>query len=151
MEAIRQPPEEAQGRNRREVGLMSDVEKVAIAILKSNTEVMERAAENDNKVKLPPGVWPQYLKAAEAAIEEIKKQHINGWKPRLEYKTLVEQHKPILTRSKWTGPMVVVYSEHGPNPGGHFYPCPTSGIYFGNHQYGAWTHDTFDEWMEIPE
>lgn len=73
------------------------------------------------------------------------------WKPREEYKTLVENHKPILTRSKWTGPMVVVYTEYEPTPGGHFYPCPGSPIFFGNNGFGMLMHDYFEEWMEIPE
>lgn len=80
------------------------------------------------------------------------------WKPREEYKTLQEKHAPILTRCKSfvgqlpaTGPMVVIWSEYGPNPGGHFYPCPSSPIFFGTNQIGAWIHDHFDEWMEIPE
>jgi hypothetical protein len=69
------------------------------------------------------------------------------WKPREEYKTLVEFHKPILTRMKdgYVGPMVCIWHQ------GHFYPCPGAPIFFGTHECGWWTHDDFDEWMEIPE
>ena len=73
------------------------------------------------------------------------------WKPREDYKTLVERHKPILTRSRHTGPMVVIYTENGPTPGWHFYPCPGTPIFFGNNAFGMLLHDHFDEWMEIPE
>ena len=79
------------------------------------------------------------------------------WKPREEYRTLQERHFPILTRCRpvgqqlGTGPMVVIWSENGPTPGGHFYTCPGVPIFFGNHQFGMMIHDTFDEWMEIPE
>jgi len=75
------------------------------------------------------------------------------WKPRTEYKTLEDEHFPILTRCKGhtgTGPMVVIWSECGPTPGGHFYPCPGVPIFFGNQQFGMMVHDHFDEWMEIP-
>lgn len=80
------------------------------------------------------------------------------WKPREEYKTLVEQHKPILTRSFPTtsqnrgyAPMIVIYTEHGTAKGGHFYPCPGQWLFYGNHEFGMLTHDHFDEWMDIPE
>jgi hypothetical protein len=81
------------------------------------------------------------------------------WKPREEYRTLKERHEPILVRSKPVGPqgylpagpMVVIYTEYGPTPGGHFYPCPGVPIFYGNHQLGMLKHDDFDEWMEIPE
>lgn len=80
------------------------------------------------------------------------------WKPRCEYRTLADRHVPILVRCKATGgklpatgPMVVMYSEYGPTPGGHFYPCPGVPIFFGNNQFGMMVHDHFDEWMEIPE
>lgn len=81
-----------------------------------------------------------------------------GWKPRQEYRTLKDRHDPILTRCVGTptsipatGPMVVIYSEHGSAPGGHFYPCPGVPVFFGNHGFGMMIHDHFDEWMEIPE
>ncbi len=75
-----------------------------------------------------------------------------GWKPREEYLTLKDRHVPILTRCKTaTGPMVVYYTEHGPTPGGHFYPCPGVPIFFGTNSFGMMVHDHFDEWMEIPE
>lgn len=79
------------------------------------------------------------------------------WKPRNEYKTLVDEHKPILTRCKPVGqhlpagPCVVIYSEKGTSPGGHFYPCPGVWMFWGNHQFGMAVHDHFDEWMDIPE
>lgn len=68
------------------------------------------------------------------------------WKPREEYKTLVDHHKPILVRSKDTGsPMVVIWNK------GHFYPCPGAPMFYGDHQCGWWKNDSFDEWMDIPE
>jgi hypothetical protein len=74
-----------------------------------------------------------------------------NWKPRIEYQTLAEHHKPILTRCQpvgqfiSSGPIIVIYKD------GHFYPCPGAPIFYGNNQCGWWTHDHFDEWMEIPE
>lgn len=74
------------------------------------------------------------------------------WKPREDYKTLAAMHRPILTRHKngLTGPMLVIYSEHGTVAGGHFYPVPGVPIFYGDHQFGMMTNDSFDEWTEIP-
>jgi hypothetical protein len=80
-----------------------------------------------------------------------------NWKPREEYRTLAEEHRPILARCKPNGqslpagPMVVIWSDRGSAPGGHFYPCPTLPLHWGPNPIGFLVHDHFDEWMEIPE
>lgn len=69
------------------------------------------------------------------------------WKPREEYKTLVDQHKVILTRctNGDTGPMLVIWCND------HFLVCPGVPIFYGSNQCGWMKHDYFDEWMDIPE
>jgi hypothetical protein len=75
------------------------------------------------------------------------------WKPRCEYKTLVDPYRTvlfILTRSKHSGPMLCIFvpdKEYGD----HFHVCPMAPIFYGKHQFGVWFQDYFDEWMEIPE
>lgn len=75
------------------------------------------------------------------------------WRPREEYQTLVDRHNAILTRCKngLTGPMLVIYSEHGTSAGGHFYICPGVPMFYGENKFGMMTHDHFDEWMKIPD
>ena len=72
------------------------------------------------------------------------------WKPREEYKTLQLHHKPILVRSTYGAPMVVVWNENGPAEGGHFYPVPGVPMFCGKNVFTMMVHDHFKEWMEIP-
>ena len=74
------------------------------------------------------------------------------WKPRSEYKTLVDplSHRVILTRSKYSGPMLCIYVPDA-DRGDHFHVCPMAPIFYGKNQFGVWYNDSFDEWMELPE